>query len=107
MRTTSPTVVNGRVHMTTPSVTCHPARPVASSGARRFITERWLFDLLVLALAGLLAGAAAVYGLSVVSTGMPTLNRPTTDHSMVGDHEARAGGFGVPTDRLRRHETKR
>jgi hypothetical protein len=55
--------------MTTHSVTCH-TRPVAPSGARWFIPERWLFDLLVLALAGLLAGAAALYGLSVVSTWM-------------------------------------
>ena len=65
----------------------------ASSAVPRLMPERWLIGLLVLALAGLLVGATALYGLAVVSTGVPTPNPPTTDRLMRGDHEA--GAFGV------------
>jgi hypothetical protein len=35
---------------------------------RRLVPERWLIDLLVLALAAFIIGASALYGLAVVST---------------------------------------
>ena len=88
MTTMSPRIENGRIHDATRSATRSPREAVvrvASSAVRRFMPERWLSDLLVLALGGLLVGATALYGLAVVSTWVPTPNPPTADRLMRGE----------------------
>jgi hypothetical protein len=44
---------------------------------RRLVPERWLIDLLVLALAAFIIGASALYGLAVMSTWTPSQHQPT------------------------------
>jgi len=51
----------------------------------RLASERWLIDLLMLALITLLIGVTALWGLAVVSTWTPTLNPRTANGPMLGD----------------------
>jgi hypothetical protein len=98
VKESQPQCLNGTIDMPTQSATRSLGRAeawAASSAAQRFIPERWLIDLLALALAGFLVGAAALYGLAVISTWVPTPNPPTADRLMRGDHEAGAAAFGA------------
>jgi len=101
--------LNGRIDMPTRSATRSPGRAVvraASSAARRFMPECWLIDLLALALAGLLVGAAALYGLAVVSTWVPTPNPRAADSLTRDDQEAGAAAFGAWDELLCYHEAQ-
>ncbi len=107
VKDSQPQCLNGRIDMPTQSATSSPGRAAAwaaSSAVRRFMPERWLIDLLVLALAGLLVGAAALYGVGVVSPRVSP--NPAAAHLMRGDHEAGAGACGVWGDLLCGHETQ-
>ena len=109
VKESQPQCLNGRIDMPTPSATRGPGHVgagTASSAAQRFMPERWLIDLLALALAGLLVGAAALYGLAVVSTWVSTPNPPTADRLIRGDHEAGTAAFGAWGERLCHHETR-
>jgi len=68
---------------------------------RQLVPERWLIDLLVLALVAFLIGASALYGLAVVSTWTPSSPQPTADRFMCGVREVGPGTFDdVCGDRL-------
>ena len=74
-----------------------PVRWVTPDDARLIMPPRWLSEVLVLALIGLLLGAAALYGLAAVS---PQVTRPATssiaaDCSLAPDYNGATGPFGV------------
>jgi hypothetical protein len=101
MSTTSPRVENGRVYITIRSAIRSPWEVVVravSSAARRFVPERWLVDLLVLALATSIFGATALCGLAFVSTWAPSLHHPTAGRMTCSDQEAGLGAFDVCGD---------
>jgi hypothetical protein len=99
MSTTSPRVENGRIYITIRSAIRSPWEVVvraASNAVRRFVPERWLSDLLVLAFAAFIVGATALCGLAVVSTWAP--NHPTAGPMTCGDQEAGPAAFDVCGD---------
>jgi hypothetical protein len=109
MSTASPSVENGRIRMTVRSAIRSPWEIVvraASNAARRLVTERWLVDLLVLALAALMVGASVFYGLAVVSTSPPSLHQPTTGRLTCGVQEVGPGALDACHDRLCCEETR-
>jgi hypothetical protein len=79
---------------------------VVSSVAGQLVPERWVVDLLVLALAALLVVAAALYGLAVVHTRAPTLHQAPIGRVMGGDQEGRAGAIDVYADFWHCQETQ-
>jgi len=109
MRATDPRIADRRIEF--------PARPAspspkgivaraASIAAGRVPSERWLTNLVALALASLLVGAAALYGLALVSACMTTPNQPAPD---VVTHEgltATSVAPGAWADLLCCHETQ-
>jgi hypothetical protein len=93
--------------MPTRSATQSPPRAVArasSIAARTFTADRWLFDLLALALAALLVGGAALYGLALVSSGAATPHPPAADRVMRDDLAATPVAAGAWADLLCCHE---
>ncbi len=62
---------------------------------RRFTGARWLVEVLVVLLAGLLVAAAGLYGLAVWSTRVPDPNPLTADRLIRADHQAEANELGV------------
>ena len=98
VKESQPQCLDGRIDMPTRSATRSQGRAgavAASSGAQRFVPERWLIDLLALALAGLLVGAATLYGLAVVSTWVATPQPRSGDRLMRANHEGGALTFGT------------
>ena len=103
METTSSRVESGRAQ-----TTIRPIRSpwvavawAASRAVGRLVPERWLIDLLVLALVGFLIGASALYGLAVVSTWAPSASQPAADRFMCGVREVGPGTYDdVCGDRL-------
>jgi len=67
---------------------------------RRPTFEQWALELVTMALALVLIGAAAVFGLAVVSTGTSTPSAPTAWRSMPTNHDFEAGTFepGLPEE---------
>jgi hypothetical protein len=63
--------------------------------------ERWIVDLLVLALAPFLVGAAAFYGLAAASKWVPPSNPPIADRLNSGDQEPGTGALNVYRDLMR------
>ena len=59
---------------------------VVQSASQRVTTERWVIDVVVLALAAFLIAVSAVYGLAVVSTRMPAAHSQTALHQIDSDH---------------------
>src|SRR5262245_5128675 len=59
---------------------------VVQSALQRVTTERWVIDLVVVALAEFLIAVSAVYGLAVVSTRMPAAHSQTALHESDSDH---------------------
>ena len=107
MKTSSPRVDDGSMDMPTRSATQSPQRAVArasSIAARTFTADRWLIDLLALALAALLVGGAALYGLALVSSGVATPHPPAADRVMRDDLEATPVAAGGWADLLCCHE---
>ena len=104
METTSSRVENGRAQTTIRSAIRSPREVVlraASSAVRRLVPERWLINLLVLALVAFLITASALYGLAVVSTWTPSAPQPTAGRFMCGAREVGPGTFDdVCGDRL-------
>jgi len=104
METTSSRVENGRAQTTIRSAIRSPREVVlraASSAVRRLVPERWLINLLVLALVAFLIAASALYGLAVVSTWAPSSPQPTAGRFMCGVREVGPGTFDdVCGDRL-------
>ena len=109
METTSSRVESGRIQITIRSAIRSPWEVVvraASNAARRLVPERWLADLLVLALAAFMVGASVLYGLAVVSTWPPSLHQPTTGRMMCGVQEVGPGALDACDDRLCCEETQ-
>ena len=77
-----------------------------STALRRFIPERWIIDLLVLALALFLVGATAFYGLAVVSESVPPSGPTIAGRPVRGDQESGTGVFNVCTDLLSCQDTQ-
>lgn len=104
MRTVSPRMENGRVHVATrPAIQSRwdgVARAV-STARQRLMLERWILDLLVLALAPFLLGATALYGLAAASRWVPPANPPITDRLNSGDQEPGTGALSVGRDLAR------
>src|SRR6266702_521439 len=106
MSTTSPRVENGRIQIAIRSAIRSPWELVvraASNAARRLVPERWLVDLVVLALAAFMVGASVLYGLAVVSTWPPS---PTTGRLMCGVQEVESDALDTCHDRLCCEETR-
>lgn len=100
MRTTS-RVESGRIYAIIRSAIWSPWEPVVravSSLVRRVVLERWIVDLLVLALAAVLVGATALCGLAVVSTWTPSLHQRSNGRLIGGNQEAGHGAFDVCGD---------
>jgi hypothetical protein len=109
MRTMSPRVENGRIHVTTRPAIRSPWDAVVwavSTALRRFMSERWIIDLLVLALALFLVGATSLYGLAVVSKWVPPPNPPIGGRLIRGDQEPGTGALNVCSDLLRCQDTQ-
>lgn len=104
MKTVSPRVENERVHVTMrPAIRSRGdavARAV-STARHRLMLERWIVDLLVLALAPFLVGAAAFYGLAAASKWVPPSNPPIADRLNSGDQEPGTGALNVYRDLMR------
>jgi len=104
MRTMSPRVENEKMHVTTRPAVRSPRDAVAravSTARQRFMLERWIVDLLVLALAFLLVGATALYGLAGASKLVPPANPPVADRLTGGDREPATGALNVCRDLVR------
>jgi len=78
----------------------------ASNAARRLVPERWLVDLVVLALAAFMVGASVLYGLAVVSTWPLSLHQSTTGRLMCGVQEVGSDALDTCHDRLCCEETR-
>jgi hypothetical protein len=104
MKTVSPRVENERVHVTTrPAIRSRGdavARAV-STARQRLVLERWIVDLLVLALAPCLVGATALYGLAAASRWVPPASPPIADRLNSGDEESGTGSLNVGRDLVR------
>jgi hypothetical protein len=104
METTSSRVGNGRAQTTIRSAIRSPWEIMvqsASRAVRRLVPERWLIDLLVLALVAFLIGASALYGLAVVSTRTASSPQPSAGRFICGVREAGPDAFDdVCGDRL-------
>jgi hypothetical protein len=101
MGTMSPRVENRRIDGTVRSSIWSSWDAVVwavSTALRWFMPERWIVDLLVLALALFLVGATAFYGLVVVSESVPPSNPPIAGRLIRGDEESGVGVFNVCTD---------
>jgi len=109
METTSSRVESGRSQIAARAAIRSPWKVVAraaSNAARRLVPERWLVDLLVLALAAFMVGASVLYGLAVVSTWPPSLHQPTTGRLMCGVQEVGSDALDTCHDRLCCEETR-
>lgn len=109
MATTSTRIENGRIQIAVRSARrsrLEVLARAASSAVRWLLPERWLIDLLVLALAATVVGATALYGLAVVSTWTPSFHQPTGDRSTCGLQEVGPVGLDACDDRLCCEETK-
>ena len=71
-----------------------PVSWAAPDGAPRRMPARWLNELLVLALTGLLLGAAALYGLASVSARLSIPTSSIADCWLRSDHVSAARTFG-------------
>lgn len=109
MNTMSPKVESERIEVTTwaaiPSAQA-AAGEAATRPARRFVPARWLVDLLALGLAGMLAGAAALYGLAVVAAGTPRPSAPMADRVTRDAPDGGASELRVGSDILCCRETQ-
>lgn len=107
MKTSSPRVVDEGIDRSLRSAARSPQQAVAcaSSTAAKFTADHWLIDLLALALAALLVGGAALYGLALVSSGMATPHPPAADHVIRDGLEATPVAAGAWADLLCCHET--
>ena len=97
MSATSQRVQSRKVDLSARPATRTAGQPVtwsAPDGAPRRMPARWLNELLVLALTGLLLGAAALYGLASVSARLSTPTSSTADCRLRSDHVAAARTFG-------------
>src|SRR5262245_42289143 len=106
MNTLSPRVVDGRIEPAARSDAPSPERAVAcesSIPARTFTADHWLIDLLAFALAALLVGGVALYGLDLVSSGEVGL-RPSADRVVPDDCEATPVASAGWVDLLGCHE---
>jgi hypothetical protein len=63
--------------------------------------ERWVVDLLVLALTPFLLGAAALYGLAARSKWVPPANPPIAGRLNGGDQEPGTGTLNIYSDLVR------
>ena len=109
METTSSRVESGRIQIAIRSAIRSPWELVvraASNAARRLVPERWLVDLLVLALAAFMVGASVLYGLAVVSTWPPSFHQPPTGPLMCVVQDVGSGALDICHDRLCCEETK-
>jgi hypothetical protein len=103
MRTMSPRVENRRIDGTTRLAIRSPWDAVVwavSTALRRFMPERWIIDLLVLALALFLVGASALYGLAVASKSVPPPDSPMAGRLLRADQESGTGVINACTDLL-------
>jgi hypothetical protein len=104
MNTLSPRVENRRIDGTTRPAVRSPWDAVAravSTALQRFMPERWIVDLLVLALALFLVGATAFYGLASASKWVPPANPPIADRLSRGDQDPGRDAANVCSDLLR------
>jgi hypothetical protein len=76
---------------------------VPGSGQRSRRPERWLVDLVVLALAGVLLMAAALAGLGAASTSVPL---PPAASGFMGGHPANAEALDLRGSPVCCHETQ-
>ena len=109
MNASSPRVVDGSIEAAARSNAPSPERAVAcesSVPARTFTADHWLIDLLAFALAALLVGGVAMYGLDLVSSGMVELRPPTADPVVRDDFEATPVAAGAWADLLCCHEAQ-
>jgi hypothetical protein len=109
MKPSSPRVVDGSIDRSLRSAAGSPQRAVAcasSIASRKFTADHWLIDLLALALAALLVGGAALYGLALVSRGMARPHPPAADHVIRDGLEATPVAAGAWADLLCCHETQ-
>jgi len=72
-------------------------RQAAASAVRRLIPERWIVDLLFIA-AALLAGATALGGLAILSSGTPATNPAFDCLGTCRRHTAEPVAFDVWND---------
>jgi hypothetical protein len=92
MRATNRMVANIKADSRAPIRSSNPSPSLVPTGrhSRRVgMPERWVVDLVGLALVGVLLGAAAVAGLAAVSAWVPTQAPPAGKHVLIGDE---AGG---------------
>jgi hypothetical protein len=97
----SPKVENGAVGVAVRSAIDIPrqvAVPVAVTAVRRLIPERWVVDLLLMALAALIIVAAALWGLGIVSTSAPAHDPPPGHLRTCGHQTPGPIGFNVCSD---------
>ena len=104
MRTVSPRAENERVHVTTrPAIRSRwdAVERAVSTAWHRLMPERWVVDLLLLALAPFLLGAAALYGLAAASKWVPPANPPIAGRLNGGDQETGTGTLNIYRDLVR------
>ena len=71
----------------------------AASAVRRLTPERWIVDLLLVALVALLVGLTALGGLAVVSRRVPVAERESGCVETCRQHTAAPVAFGLWNDR--------
>ena len=101
MSAMSPKVENGELDVAVRSAIQIPRKVVVSaavSAVRRLIPERWVMDLLLVALAALIIVATALGGLDIVSTSASADDPTPGGLRMCGHHTAGPIAFDVCSD---------
>jgi hypothetical protein len=101
MTARSPKVENGEVELAVRSAIHTHGQVVIppTGGAVRGLTpERWVVDLLLVVLTGLIVGATALGGLAIVSTWAPAPDRAPVDLTMCGQQAVESVALEVCGD---------